>query len=36
MQVPDVLMSGHHGEIASWRREQALKKTARNRPDLLK
>jgi len=36
MQVPPVLMSGHHGEIASWRREQALEKTARNRPDLLK
>jgi tRNA (guanine37-N1)-methyltransferase len=36
LQVPEVLMSGHHGEIASWRREQALKKTARNRPDLLK
>lgn len=36
MRVPDILMSGHHGEIASWRREQALKKTARNRPDLLK
>lgn len=36
MRVPDVLLSGHHGEIASWRREQALKKTARNRPDLLK
>jgi tRNA (guanine37-N1)-methyltransferase len=36
MQVPDVLLSGHHGEIASWRREHALKKTARNRPDLLK
>lgn len=36
MRVPDVLMSGHHGEIASWRRKQALKKTERNRPDLLK
>lgn len=36
MRVPDVLMSGHHGEIAEWRRKQALKKTARNRPDLLK
>lgn len=36
MNVPDVLLSGHHGEIAEWRREQALNKTQRNRPDLLK
>ncbi len=36
MRVPDVLISGHHGEIDNWRREQALKKTARTRPDLLK
>jgi tRNA (guanine37-N1)-methyltransferase len=35
MTVPDVLMSGHHGEIASWRERKALEKTARNRPDLL-
>lgn len=35
MEVPDVLLSGHHGRIAEWRREQALAKTRRNRPDLL-
>jgi tRNA (guanine37-N1)-methyltransferase len=34
MKVPDVLLSGHHAEIEAWRREQALKKTRRNRPDL--
>jgi tRNA (guanine37-N1)-methyltransferase len=36
MTVPEVLQSGHHGEIASWRREQAEAKTRQNRPDLLK
>jgi tRNA (guanine37-N1)-methyltransferase len=36
MSVPDVLLTGNHAEIARWRREQALKKTERNRPDLLK
>ncbi len=35
MRVPEVLMSGHHGEIERWRRSEALKKTKRNRPDLL-
>ncbi|OLE51510.1 MAG: tRNA (guanosine(37)-N1)-methyltransferase TrmD [Acidobacteria bacterium 13_1_20CM_3_53_8] len=35
MQAPEVLLSGHHAEIERWRREQALKKTKRNRPDLL-
>ena len=34
-QVPEVLMNGNHSEIRRWRREQALKKTLRNRPDLL-
>jgi len=33
--VPDVLLSGHHGEIEKWRREAALAKTRRMRPDLL-
>jgi tRNA (guanine37-N1)-methyltransferase len=33
--VPDVLMSGNHAEILRWRREKALEKTRRNRPDLL-
>jgi len=36
MSVPDVLLTGNHGEIARWRREAALGKTKRNRPDLLK
>ncbi len=36
MPVPDVLLTGNHAEIARWRREQALKKTERNRPDLFK
>ena len=34
-RVPDVLLSGNHGAIASWRREKALEKTRRVRPDLL-
>jgi tRNA (guanine37-N1)-methyltransferase len=33
--VPAVLMSGHHADIAAWRRRQALLATARQRPDLL-
>ncbi|BCJ31085.1 tRNA (guanosine(37)-N1)-methyltransferase TrmD [Actinocatenispora sera] len=33
--VPDVLRSGDHGRIARWRRDQALVRTARRRPDLL-
>ena len=33
--VPEVLASGHHGEIARWRREQALYRTWQRRPDLL-
>src|SRR5207237_5041720 len=34
-KVPDVLLSGNHAEIAKWRKEQALKRTKQNRPDLL-
>ena len=34
-QVPEVLLSGNHAEIAAWRKEQALKRTKANRPDLL-
>ena len=34
-RVPDVLLSGNHAAIAQWRREQALDKTRRMRPDLL-
>ena len=33
--VPEVLMSGNHEEIRRWRRDRALEKTRRNRPDLL-
>jgi tRNA (guanine37-N1)-methyltransferase len=35
MTVPEVLINGNHQQIRRWRREQALKKTLRNRPDLL-
>jgi tRNA (guanine37-N1)-methyltransferase len=34
LEVPPVLVSGDHGQIARWRREQALLRTGRNRPDL--
>ena len=34
-KVPDVLLSGNHAAIAAWRREQALQRTRKNRPDLL-
>jgi tRNA (guanine37-N1)-methyltransferase len=33
--VPDILLSGHHGEIARWRRRQRIVRTALRRPDLL-
>ncbi|MGN1161777.1 MAG: tRNA (guanosine(37)-N1)-methyltransferase TrmD, partial [Candidatus Fimenecus sp.] len=36
MKVPDVLISGHHGNIEKWRREQSLLMTAKYRPDMLK
>jgi len=35
MAVPEVLLSGNHAEIERWRREAAIEKTRRNRPDLL-
>ena len=34
-EVPEVLLSGHHQEIARWRREQSVRRTARVRPDLI-
>ena len=34
MKVPEVLLSGDHAAIEKWRREEALRKTRRNRPDL--
>ena len=36
MKVPEVLLSGNHAEIERWRREAAIAKTKRKRPDLLK
>ncbi len=35
LDVPEVLLSGHHARIAQWRREQAQERTQRMRPDLL-
>lgn len=35
MKVPDVLVSGHHGEIRRWRKREALRRTLERRPDLL-
>ena len=34
-KVPDILLSGNHPEIAAWRKDQALRRTRENRPDLL-
>ena len=34
-QVPEVLLSGHHGNVDKWRREQSVIRTAKYRPDLL-
>lgn len=36
MEVPQVLLSGHHANIEKWRNEQSLKRTKERRPDLLK
>jgi tRNA (guanine37-N1)-methyltransferase len=35
LDVPDVLLSGHHGRVAAWRHEQQVERTRRVRPDLL-
>jgi tRNA (guanine37-N1)-methyltransferase len=35
LDVPEVLLSGDHARIARWRRDQALRRTASRRPDLL-
>ena len=35
LDVPAVLLSGHHGEVAKWRAEQSLQRTRERRPDLL-
>ncbi|UCF42643.1 MAG: tRNA (guanosine(37)-N1)-methyltransferase TrmD [Planctomycetota bacterium] len=36
MKVPDILLSGDHGKIAEWRRQRAVERTKKTRPDLLK
>jgi tRNA (guanine37-N1)-methyltransferase len=36
MKAPDILLSGDHGKIAEWRRQKALERTEKSRPDLLK
>jgi tRNA (guanine37-N1)-methyltransferase len=36
LRVPEVLLNGNHAQIATWRRREALRKTWRNRPDLLR
>jgi len=36
MKVPDVLLSGDHDKIAKWRHQQALERTKKHRPDMLK
>lgn len=36
MKVPEVLLSGHHKNIAAWQQEKALERTQQNRPDLLR
>jgi tRNA (guanine37-N1)-methyltransferase len=35
LDVPDVLLSGHHGEIEKWRRREGLRRTLQRRPDLM-
>jgi tRNA (guanine37-N1)-methyltransferase len=35
LKVPEVLFSGHHAKIEEWKKEMALKRTKKNRPDLL-
>ena len=35
LEVPEVLLSGHHARIARWRRDTALERTAARRPDLI-
>jgi tRNA (guanine37-N1)-methyltransferase len=35
LEVPEVLLSGHHGKVARWRRDRSIERTAARRPDLL-
>jgi tRNA (guanine37-N1)-methyltransferase len=36
LDVPEVLLSGHHGQVRRWRRDERLRRTARRRPDLVR
>jgi len=36
LEVPEVLLSGHHGKVAEWRRREALRRTLERRPELLR
>lgn len=36
LEVPDVLLSGHHKAVARWQRDEALRRTAATRPDLIR
>lgn len=36
LAVPDILLSGHHANVAKWRREQSIRRTVERRPDLLR
>ncbi len=36
MDIPEVLLSGHHAKVAQWRRRNAIERTARLRPDMIK
>ncbi len=35
LKVPEVFLSGHHAKIEAWKKEQAIRRTKENRPDLL-
>jgi len=35
LEIPEVLVSGHHAKIERWRRDRALERTARLRPDMI-
>lgn len=35
LRVPDILLSGHHAQVAAWRRQESLKRTRERRPELL-
>ena len=35
LRIPEILLSGHHEKIRKWRKEQSLRRTLKQRPDLL-